>query len=442
MSNEEMIQMAQNDDSDTLSIIELVKMNKKPLMTEIRQESEYLNSLNDIFPSLAIAHDLLVKRTMDINGDPRLLIVVPPAAAKPLITRIHEEFAHCSIWRLEEIISSQYYIIGLKSISRLVTKSCRRCVLAQPPTAAKTRSIRTTSGRNAGSHISLDTLHLNNDRGFKYLCVGVCRSSGFIFAKKMKTRNATENANALIHIMHTNNIFFPNTSSDPGTEYLGAFADTCKRLGINHTYMHVLRKNASLAENAIARVLLLLRRELNNSPKWTDSYRKVIYALNCSNMKYGSLIASPNYIMNARQIKQMPHAEYDKETTVLKREESVHNLVKRITRSRLLSCPSLALNVLQRRDQFSIGQNALCWADHVLGKRILSTGSVITKIRQFWEPVTIIDKKFEIYLVQNSNGHVRRVHVRAMRSYPEQLEINDQESKAGRKKDSETDNQQ
>ena len=441
MSNEEMIQLAQNSDSDTLSMIELVKMNKKPLMNEIRQETEYLNSLNDIFPSLTISHDFLVKRTMDINGDPRLLIVVPPVAAKPLVTRIHEEFAHCSTWRLEELISSQYFIIGLKSISRLVTKSCRRCVLAQPPTATRTRSIRTTSGRTAGSHISLDTLHLNNDRNFKYLCVGVCRSSGFIFAKKMKTRSATENANALIHIMHTNNIFFPNTSSDLGSEYMGVFAETCKRLGINHTYLHVLRKNASLAENAIARVLLLLRRELNNSPKWTDSYRKVIYALNCSNMKYGSLIASPNYIMNARQIKQMPHAEYDDETTVLKREESVYDLVKKITRSRLLSCPSLALNVLQRRDHFSIDQNALCWADHVLGKRILSTGSVITKIRQFWEPVTIIDRKHEIYLVQNNNGHVRRVHVRAMRPYPQHLEIHDQQSDANSRNDDKTDNQ-
>ena len=107
----------------------------------------------------------------------------------------------------------------------------------------------------------------NYNRGVKYLLVAVDCLSRYLRVESLKTKYATETAEAfkkMIKHKQPKKVWV-----DDGTEFLGAFKDLCNKRGI-HLYSTFSEKKSAFAERNIRSLKNLKYRYLEE--KWTYSY--------------------------------------------------------------------------------------------------------------------------------------------------------------------------
>ena len=429
INEEERMKKAQLHDGDIQAFIKLVELGKKPLFHEVRPLSKCAISLWESFDALVNIGGVLYKRSFDERGDKINLVVVPDSATERLLRRIHKKFCHLTVWRLQRHIANTFYVYNLKALSKKISATCPECILAAAPKLAPARKIKIFC-REPGNCVATDVVQMPADQGYKYILVVYCMASAYIFAQKMKTKTGEEVAKNYQLIMYRNCITFPNSVSDKGTEYTSKqFKELIASTGANHTYLHAVRKNASLGEVAAARLLNVLRKHLAEGESWVSQLDKVLYAMNSSSFKYTygktPIVSTPNYLLNARSINVVPWKTcIGLEEQALEKEESVREIMDKIADERLLESESLLANVLSRNQVFKAGDKVLVFREQVEKKRKSNAGELRAKLKKFWCVAEIIDRLDDGYLIKAAGEQsVRRVNRRELRQIPHGVEF-------------------
>ena len=152
-----------------------------------------------------------------------------------------------------------------------------RSYLEAKPSFTKYRSIRSRSPRlkvivNDINEIwSLDLAHVDKlakyNRDVKYLLVAVDCLSRYLRVEPMKTKYATEAAQAFKKMIKYKQPL--KVWVDDGTEFLGAFKSMCEKRGI-HLYSTFSEKKSAFAERNIRSLKNIIYKYLEE--KWTYSY--------------------------------------------------------------------------------------------------------------------------------------------------------------------------
>ena len=179
----------------------------------------------------------------------------------------------------------QFYLKGpasYGSIKRLQTQSKLplgkiQSYLETKPSFTKYRSIRLKFPRlkvfvkDIHEIWSLDLAHVDKlakyNRKIKYLLVAVDCLSRYLRVEPMKTKYATEAAEAFKKMIKNKQP--EKVWVDDGTEFLGAFKQLCTKRGI-HLYSTFSEKKSAFAERNIRSLKKIIHRYLEE--KWTYSY--------------------------------------------------------------------------------------------------------------------------------------------------------------------------
>ena len=207
-------------------------------------------------------------------------------------------------------------------------------------------------------------------------------------------------------------------SSDAGNEFFRDFEKACAETAATHIVNSVLIKNANKSESSNSRLVNLARRELENARDWPDQIQKIVFSLNCTSMKYGDFVCTPNMLFNGRCITGVPSIDEDVEKTVLKSSKTIRQLMTEVSRSRLLDTPSLSMHLQNRPQAYHVGQKVLVWAEQILAKKLLKNGILKIKLSKFWRVATVTKALGDHYMVQMEDGQLRRTHRRQMKVYP------------------------
>ena len=420
LSQRQKVVIEQRNDPDTATIIECVENGIKPQHHEVRQESPYVNAIMSEFDTLAMVNGELHKKTFNDQGQQISLLVVPQKLAKQVILTLHKNMAHAHCWRLQRFIANLYFIPNLNVLLREVYKSCVSCLLSQPPTKSKARRI-TVSSSKIANEINVDILYLPPSRGYSYLLTCVCNATGYLFARKLRTKSSKETARQLLDIMFTHSFLSEYVSSDFGTEFLAEFKKACLQTASTHLQNSVMIKNSNKVESTgNQRILNSLRRELENEKDWPDKISKVVFSLNCSSMKYGDeFISSPAELFNGRSITGVPAISSDTEQNVVNSTRSIREIMTEISRSRLLDTPSLANNIQSRPKSYQNGEKVLVWAERLLAKKLLKNGITKIKIAKYWLFGHVKSVLGDHYMIETTDGKLRRAHRRQMKKCPD-----------------------
>ena len=215
-------------------------MGKQPLFYEAKSETSYILHLADIFHSLKVINGELFLETLDEDGEEQKLLVVPASISQALLKAFHETYGHVETWKLQEVVSRTFYIMDIKSLSRLITKSCSTCILAAYPKLPPARKIRTTTS-TAGLSANVDLLYLPQIRTYKYVLLVVDEATLFIMTKKLSKRTGAAVASALTSVLFEHACLFQRISHNDGAEFGGNdFRHACQALGIESVTHNVL----------------------------------------------------------------------------------------------------------------------------------------------------------------------------------------------------------
>ena len=172
-------------------------------------------------------------------------------------------------------------------------------------------------------------------------------------------------------------------------------------------------------ESTNARIVNLLRRTLENAGEWSQQLQKIVFSLNNTSARYGDFICTANRIFNGRDVIGIPNPSSDLEKTVLTSEESIREIMTKISRYRLTDTPSLAFSIQTRPRAYHIGERVLVWAERILGKRKLKSGILKIKLSKFWVKATVVNALGDNYMVRSDDGQLRKVHRRQLKTLSE-----------------------
>ena len=417
------MKQAQLRDEDIRSFIKLVNAGRPPLEYEVRAESRTANHLYRIFDSLLVISGHLFKRTLDDANDIKNLLIIPESQSYGLVKRFHEKLCHTDLWRIEKIVTTRFYVYDIKDVSRMVKAQCENCILAKSPTTPAHRHIRTYSS-TPGFAASCDIVELPEVNGWRYLLTCVDLASGFVMARKQKTKSAIETAKSFADIQWAHGVLFRLVVVDPGTEFLNQrFREVCESNSTEIIINTVLDKNAcGLVESSHARLLNLMRKSLEKDSDWPAGFKRAQFSLNASLFRYGTnpgCIASPLTVFAAKSFEGVAWIENEMERNLIERNVSVRQLMNNIAKERLIYVASLSANVLSRK-MFFPAQKVLVWREFCLKKRLQNSGLVKMKLQKFWSIAEVINMvNSDIYEVQIlENNEIRRVHRRQLRDLP------------------------
>ena len=417
------MKQAQLNDEDIRSFTKLVNVGRKPLEFEVRAESRTANHLYRIFDSLLVINGHLFKRTLDDTNDIKNLLIIPESQSYNLVKRFHERLCHIDLWRIEKIVTNRFYIFDIKDVSRAVKAQCEKCLLARNPTTPTHRYIRTYAS-TPGFAASCDIVELPEVNGWRYLLTCVDLASGFIMARKQRSKSAVETAKSFADIQWAHGVLFRLVVVDPGTEFLNQrFREVCESNSTEIIINTVLTKDAcGLVESSHAKLLALMRRSLEKDSDWPADFKRCQFSLNASLFKYGTnpgCIASPLQVFSAKSLEGIAWVENEMERNLIERNVSVRQLMNKIAKERLIYVASLSANVLSRKIFFP-AQKVLVWREFCLKKRLQHSGMVKMKLQKFWSIAEVINMvNSDIYEVQIlENDEIRKVHRRQMRDMP------------------------
>ena len=174
-------------------------------------------------------------------------------------------------------------------------------------------------------------------------------------------------------------------------------------------------KNISLAERQNKRILALLRRSYGLF-SWPDAYHNVVYALNISQQKIGSILVSPFEIYFGRKPKHIncpptipqkdPIAENHR-----RRMSEIAELIRTLGEERRLDATQQIFNDVYK-DIFKVDEKVLGLKEYV--KKV--PASLAYKIHPRYEIATITEKQGIYYKIQPEDGSAQRiVHRRQLR---------------------------
>ena len=134
-------------------------------------------------------------------------------------------------------------------------------------------------------------------------------------------------------------------------------------------------------------------------------------------MNFNGYIATPSQLFNNRCLTGLPSIDEDVEKSVLTSGQSVRELMKQVSRHRLTDTPTLSQNISQRKRPFRINEKCLVWSEHILSKKLLKSNILKVKLAKHWQLATVRKQIGEQYMVEDSNGRMRKVHQRQMKQY-------------------------
>ena len=417
------IEQAQREDENTQTIIEVIESGLTPKRHETRIHSEFIINMLDITKNLDIdANKILRYVSIDAEGDKYAVKVIPDSLAKTLTKHIHKSYCHISSWKMERILAKIGYIRNVKELTKNTVIECKTCILTKYPKPNKGRKLKISSNVR-GADVNWDMLELPKSNGYRYLLVGTDLNSNYVMAKKCKSKNGQEIAYKTEKIINENGLSFSHSSSDEGKEFDNDnFKKIMTKYNIKHEYLHFLQKNGNASERAISRLLCLLRKTISEKENWTAVYKRVIFSINNTAMRYGNVIETPNMIFNARTLKGITW-ENELSLEIVKRDNSIRQLMNTIAKARKLETTSLVANMAKRDEVYNINEKILAWSEHVLGKKKTGNGAMM-KLRNYWIIGKIINKCGDCYMVeiQNEKGPtLRRYHSKQLRKIKDEL---------------------
>ena len=422
LSLEDKVKESQEEDQITKSFITLVKLQNKPLLHEVQSRGDYAMALLKIFNDLVVQNDKLYTRTSDEHGDIFLALVVPPVYSYLVVRETHVNDMHVNTWRLIYRISYNFYIHDIKAVAKAVQSDCTNCMLAAAPIKSKPRKIKSLNSV-IGHTCSTDILYLPNNGNFNYVITVIDLATAYVMARPLENKDGHTVASSFRALLLQNNVLFKRVISDEGKEYESrSFKAVIRELGAIHLPINQAAKNiVGAIESANMRILSLLRRTLsdNGNQDWTSILDKVVFALNSSSFLYAKsgTICAPAYLQNARH-PHTPSASIVDES-MIKRENWVKNLMRKISKERNIEMPDIQEQVLLRRRKYKPGEEILVHNEWIINKH-KNRGALYAKLRFFWSRATVIQVlPLDMYLVKNQGEETpRKIHRRLTKPLP------------------------
>ena len=245
----------------------------------------------EITKKFRLIDGVIYKRKRRNQRDPNTLqVVIPEALIPKLLDLLHnarETGSHFGFDKTEAKIVDRYFFQNSREHIRTHIRQCERCArtrYASNKPFGIPQTIETPEVPMSTIHMDLMGPFGRSSRNNKYVITIVDRTTRFIFAKAVPTKQARHYIDFIKEIMYEF-----NAPAKLVTDRDGAFEDSCFRgflLGLGIDHVKTARYYASsngIAERGHGRILSSLRRYCNhNSKEWDIELKSVVKAINMS----------------------------------------------------------------------------------------------------------------------------------------------------------------
>ena len=411
------VKSAQMKSQDIQHLIELVTLNKRPTRIEMRSKSEFIKSAVRDFDLLSVSNSLLYRKYVTQNGTVKQLLVVPEEISTEMLKLLHLNLAHAKPLRVKEIMFRQVFIYNFSKLSKEM--ACVQCALAAKPVFRKPRKI-STRNSTIGEEISFDLLFLPRQKFqgnyYKY-CLVICEScSGFLIARKLKTKRMSEVKANLEECLLSFHILPSVAIHDAGTEFVNhEIQQLFKELKITSCIVTNVNKNSNMAESIISSLTNTLRKMGDESNCWPQVLQQAVFSINHSLREY-----APGHVYTAAQV--FNNRSNEPKIPFFEDEESfdIHKNIKEMNKARFHDDYNIAL-CLKERFVVKVGDILLCHEEKVLAKKALNCERTAVKLSAYWAICKVQEIVNEDIVIVKTNSGVRKSHIRQLKRIPQNL---------------------
>ena len=411
------VKSAQLKSTDIQHLIESVKLNKRPTRIETRSKSEFIKATVRDFNLLSVSDSLLYRKYVTQSGTVRQLLVVPEDISADVLIQLHRNLAHAKPLRVKEIMFRQVFIYNFAKLSK--DMACVQCALAAKPVFRKPRKI-STRNSTIGEEICFDILFLPRRKFqgvyWKY-CLVICEScSGFLIARKLKTKQMSEVRANLEECLLAFDILPSVASHDAGTEFCNSdVTQLFKELSITSCIVTTVNKNSNMAEAIISSLTNTLRKMGEGSDCWPQVLQQAVFSINHSLREY-----APGHVYTAAQVFNNRSNEPKLPFFEGKDSFDIHNNIKEMNKARFHDDYNLAL-CLKERFEVKVGDILLCHEEKVLAKKALNCERTAVKLSAYWAICKVQEIVNDDIVIVKTKSGVRKAHIRQLKRIPQNL---------------------
>ena len=297
--------------------------------------------------------------------------------------------------------------------------ACVQCALAAKPVFRKPRKI-STRNSTIGEEISFDLLFLPRQKFqgnyYKY-CLVICEScSGFLIARKLKTKRMSEVKANLEECLLSFHILPSVAIHDAGTEFVNhEIQQLFKELKITSCIVTNVNKNSNMAESIISSLTNTLRKMGDENNCWPQVLQQAVFSINHSLREY-----APGHVYTAAQV--FNNRSNEPKIPFFEDEESfdIHKNIKEMNKARFHDDYNIAL-CLKERFVVKVGDILLCHEEKVLAKKALNCERTAVKLSAYWAICKVQEIVNEDIVIVKTNSGVRKSHIRQLKRIPQNL---------------------
>lgn len=170
------IKRVQEDDTDISLVKSWIAKGNKPEYKDIASKGYFLKTLWNLWPSLQIKDEILVRKYEDLDNDIILWQAIVPLSSRRLVLKYSHDLktsGHLGMRKTLSKIRQRYYWPGLQSDVRAYIAGCEECMRNKGPTRSKRAPMQIVRSGYPMERIAVDILGElpRTENGNKYILV-------------------------------------------------------------------------------------------------------------------------------------------------------------------------------------------------------------------------------------------------------------------------------